>query len=89
MYKKNETLIKKPCRIYFNLCKNQPYQCYGSVCARYGFDLVTNLGNYKEGFHPFHEGTLIMFFFIMCALLNKTQMNLLAGATLLKSLILI
>ena len=44
------------CRIYFNLCRSQTYQCAGTVCARYTQtkDSVSRLGVYT--LDPFTEG---------------------------------
>eukprot|EP00111_Clytia_hemisphaerica_P009072 TCONS_00026598-protein len=54
----NESFInpEKKCRIYFNLCQDQKYQCSGAICARYNFDLVSLMGAYEAEIHPFHEG---------------------------------
>lgn len=56
----NATIISgQKCRVYFNLCKSQAYQCSGAVCLRYldTEDSVSRLGKYESGFHPFKEGT--------------------------------
>lgn len=77
----NGTVTNNGCRIYFNLCKAQLYQCSGAVCARYNgyLDLVTLLGDYKPESHPFHEKTNIRGFNaiytgekLMCGIAPKT-----------------
>lgn len=56
----NSTLKSKRCRIYFNLCKSQSYQCSGAVCARYTDteDFVSLLGRYNSEVHPFRGRNL-------------------------------